>query len=166
MKKIILFISALSALSVFFITGCGKKDTREPVEMSINIYLVAPEGSDLGGKTIGCNDILVPVSKTVLVEKNAVESALAELLAMKSSKELINYIKGPGLFLYQATISNGIAEVYLKGDFAISTACDIPRIREQLFETAKQFAEIKEVKIYINARSLEAYLSLAQQGFN
>jgi spore germination protein GerM len=134
--------------------------------MTINIYMVAPEGSTLTGKPIDCNDILVPISKTILIEKNEVESALTELFAAKDTDELKNYIKGPGLILYQATVSDGIAEVYIKGDFAITSLCHISRIHEQLYETAKQFPDVKEVKIFINAQSLESYLSISKQGFN
>jgi hypothetical protein len=161
----IVFLISLIAI-FFFLFRCGKSNSDEPKEMSINIYMVALEGSTLQGKTIGCNDILVPISKTVLIEKNKVESAVSELFAAKSRDELQNYIKGPGLFLYQATLSNGKAEVYIKGDFNISEACDIPRIREQLYETVKQFSDVKEVKFFINAQSLESYLSIAGQGFN
>jgi hypothetical protein len=166
MREIKFLFIAMFGLSILFAAGCGKKNKNEPVEMSINIYLVAPESSNLNGKSFGCGDILVPVTKTILVEKNEVESVMIELFAMKNNGELTNYIKGPGLFFYQATVSNGKAEIYIKGDFFMSTACDIPRIREQLTETSKQFSDIREVKIFINAQSLEEYLSTAQQGFN
>jgi hypothetical protein len=162
--RIFLMISLIMTSFLFY--RCGKKDTDEPKEITVNIYLVALEGSTLRGKTIGCKDILVPISKNVLIEKNVVESAMNELFAAKSTDELKNFIKGPALFLYQVTLSNGIAEIYFKGDFHISAVCDILRIKEQLYETAKQFPEVKEVKIFINAQSLESYLSLAKQGFN
>ena len=153
-------------LGSYLFNGCGKKNSDEPKEITVNVYLVALDGSKLQGKTIGCNDLLVPISKNVLVEKSHVESAMIELFATKDTDDLMNFIKGPGLFLYQVTLSNGIAEIYLKGDFNISGVCDIPRIQEQLYETAKQFSDVKRVKIFINAQSLESYLSIAKQGFN
>jgi len=165
-KSMSTFLLISLVLTSFLFYKCSKKNTDEHKEMAVNIYLVALEGSTLQGKTIGCNDLLVPISKNVLIEKNKVESAMTGLFAAKNTDELINFIKGPGLFLYQVTISNGIAEIYLKGDFAISNVCDIPRIQEQLYETAKQFSDVKEVKIFINAQSLESYLSLSKQGFN
>ena len=161
-----IFLTVFFISSLFFLNGCEKKNSNEPVEMTINLYMVAPVSSELMGKSIDCNEILVPVSKTILIEKNEVESALTELFAAKNTDELKNYIKGPGLILYQATVSNGIAEVYIKGDFAITNLCDISRIRGQLYETAKQFPDVKEVKIFINAQSLESYLSISKQGFN
>ncbi len=165
-KSMRIFLLISLVLTSFLFYKCSKKDTDEPKEMTVNFYMVALEGSTLQGKTIGCNDILVPISKNVLIEKNEVESAMNELFAAKSTDKLINFIKGPGLFLYQVTLSNGIAEIYLKGDFAISNVCDVPRIQGQLYETAKQFSDVREVKIFINAQSLESYLSLAKQGFN
>lgn len=159
----ILLISLLLSSMLFY--SCSKKNSDEPIEISVNIYMVALEGSKLQGKIFGCNDILVPISKNLIVEKNKIETVMIELFAAKSRDELLNFIKGPGLFLYQATFSNGIAEIYLKGDFNILSVCDIHRIREQLYETAKQFSDVKEVKIFINAQSLESYLSIARKGF-
>lgn len=158
--KVLLIFSSL--FLPLIIIGC-KSD--EPKEISVNIYLVAYEGSNLNGKTIGCNDILVPITRNVSVENNEVESALNELLITKDSEELKNFVKGPSLLVYQVTIANGIADVYLKGDFNISGVCDIPRIKEQLYETAKQFSDIKKVEIYINDKTLESYLSISQVGF-
>lgn len=159
-RKLILIISII--FLPLFIFSCNDNG---PKEISVNIYLVAYEGSNLSGKTIGCNDILVPITKNVLVENNEVEAALNELLITKNSEELKNFVKGPSLIVYQVTIANGIADVYLKGDFDISGVCDIPRIKEQLYETAKQFSDIKKVEIYINDKTLESYLSISKEGF-
>ncbi len=162
MKKIktILIFSSLFLLQIFF--ACKSNEQKE---ISVNVYLIAFEGSNLNGKKIGCNDILVPIPKNVLIENNEVEAALNELLVTPSNDELKNFIKGPSLIVYQVNIANGIADVYLKGDFDISNLCDIPRIKEQLYETAKQFSDIKNVKIYINDKTLESYLLVSEQGF-
>lgn len=161
--RIFLMISLVPASFLFY--NCSKKNTDEPKEIAVNLYMVALEGSTLQGKNIGCNDILVPIPKNVMIEKNKVDAAMTELFAAKNTDGLINFIKGPGLFLYQVTLSNGIAEIYLKGDFHILNVCDIPRIQGQLYETAKQFPDVKEVKIFINAQSLESYLAIAKRGF-
>ncbi|PKL83793.1 MAG: hypothetical protein CVV24_03065 [Ignavibacteriae bacterium HGW-Ignavibacteriae-3] len=165
MKSIKIALLGFSLITLILLEGCGKNNKDELKESSFMIYLVALEGSNLQGKNIGCNDILVPVSKLSLVEKNVVETSMRELFSAKSTEELTNFIKGPGLFFYQATLSNGIAEIYIKGDFAISSKCDIYRIREQLYETARQFSEVNNVKFFMNAQSLESYLSLAEKGF-
>jgi spore germination protein GerM len=157
-RSIILLL--LSGFSLF--TNCSK---NEQADSKVNIYLVAFAGTSLEGKQIGCGDVLVSVTKNVLVEKNVVESAINELLLVTDTDELRNFVKGPGLLLFQATIANETADVYLKGEFNISGVCDIPRIKEQLYETIKQFPEIKKVNIFINDKSLEDYLSLAGKGF-
>lgn len=158
--KIILIFSSLILSQIFF--ACKSNEQKE---ISVNIYLIAFEGSNLNGKKIGCNDILVPIPKNVLIENNEVEAALNELLVTPSTDELKNFIKGPSLIVYQVNIANGIADVYLKGDFDVSNLCDIPRIKEQLYETTKQFSDIKNVEIYINDKTLESYLSVSEQGF-
>ena len=158
-KTLLIFSSLLLPLLFFACKNNG------PKEISVNIYMVAYEGSHLSGKTIGCNDILVPIIKNVLVENNEVESALNQLLITEDTAELKNFVKGSSLLIYQVTIANGIADIYLKGDFNIFSICDIPRIKEQLYETAKQFSDITKVKIYINDKTLESYLSLSEEGF-
>lgn len=162
MKKRELISVILIIFFTIFIISCK---SNGPKEISVNIYLIAFEGTNLNGKKIGCNDILVPITKNVLVENNEVEAALNELLVTPSTDELKNFIKGPSLIVYQVNIANGIADVYLKGDFDISNLCDIPRIKEQLYETSKQFSDIKNVEIYINDKTLESYLSVSEQGF-
>lgn len=158
--------SIVVGLIMLSANSCGKNDKKnEPQEQSVNIYLVALEGSNLSGKTIGCNDILVPISKNVLVEKSALESALNELLSIKKEGELLNFVKGPGLSLINVSIAEGIADIYLKGDFNISGACDIPRIHEQLNETAKQFPYLKKINIFINFQTLKEYLDIAKISF-
>ncbi len=159
------FIISLLSIGILFASGCRKKNKNEPVEISLNVYMVASESANLQGKSIGCGEVLVPVSKTILVEKNEVESAMIELFWMKDTDQLKNYIKGPGLVLAQANVSNGIAEVFINGDFYMTDTCYINRIRMQLKETAQQFKDVKEVKIFMNAQPLERYLQVAEDGF-
>jgi hypothetical protein len=134
-------------------------------EVSANIYLVAINNEKLEGKTFGCGNILVPITKNVISDPNNVEAALNELLRTKDTEELKNYVKGAGLIVFQVTIANGSADVYLKGDLTINDPCDIPCIQEQLTETAKQFPGIERVNFFINNQTLDAYLKIAKQGF-
>ncbi len=164
-SSIVFFIVIAGVVAFLIIKKCGKSETDEPKEITANIYLVTFEGTDLEGKTFGCNDVLVPVSKKLTVENSDIETALNELFKEKDTPELHNFIKGPGLLLIQVLVANNLAEVYIKGDFDISTKCDIERIREQLYETAKQFSEYKAVKFYIGDKTLEEYLSIAEAGF-
>lgn len=162
-----LFFLFLSPL--FLLMNCGKsEETKEEVnEISVKIYLVAYPGSKLNGKTIGCNDKLVSVERKIVAERSPIEAAINQLISEKPAEieDLKNFVKGPQLMLVQVTIAAGAADVYLTGDFDISTICDISRIQEQLFETAKQFTDLKKVNFFINNQTLEDYLSIAKESF-
>lgn len=168
MKKLlsaVISIGIVTAIILLIISKCNKTGSDEPKELTANIYLVAPKGSNQSGKTIGCGDILVAESKNIQYEKSPLESILSELFAQKSTNVLHNYIKGPNLILYQITIANGYADIYMKGDFMITSICDSARIKEQLYETANQFPDVKKINFYINTQTLENYLSVAKKGF-
>jgi hypothetical protein len=168
MKKIlsaIISIGIIIVIILLVINKCSKSDSDEPKEVTANIYLVAPKGSNQTGKTIGCGDILVAESKNIQFEKTPLEAILTELFAQNSTSDLHNYVKCPNLILYQVTLANGNADIYLKGDFIITSVCDSSRIREQLYETVKQFPEIKKINFYMNTQTLETYLSIARKGF-
>ena len=162
MKKISLL--ALIIAAVVALSACSKKSSSSS-EQEIKVYFVALDGSNQQGKIIGCNDKLIAVSRSVKVEKTPIESAVTELLAAKDTEELKNYVKGFQLMLFQVTIAGGACDVYLNGELTINGICDIPRIREQLNETAKQFTDLKKVNFYINTQPLEKYLNIAGQGF-
>lgn len=152
--------------TAFVLIQCSKSESENKIEKKdVKIYLVALEGTELSGKLIGCNDVLVPKEITVKAEKSVLESTLSELIDFKSTDELQNFVRGPALMLIQVTIANGIADVYLKGDFNISGACDIARIKEQIYETLKQFTEYRKINIFINNQTLEKYLDIAGATF-
>jgi hypothetical protein len=161
--NILLTAAIITLCSVFIFNRCNNKNPTE--EINANLYLVAYDGSSAKGKVFGCNDILVPVTKKIIIETSGLEAALNELISQTDNAELHNFVKGPGLFLLKVLIANNRAEVYLKGDFDIISKCDIERIRQQIYETTKQFDEYKEVRFYIGNLTLEKYLSIAEAGF-
>ncbi|MBM4170786.1 MAG: GerMN domain-containing protein [Ignavibacteria bacterium] len=169
MKKFLKIISVFFLLLLLVINyGCRKDEQQQSEDVLTTpstIYLVALEGTKLTGKTIGCNDILITKNINVIAKKTLLQATLDELLQYKEIDELKNFIKGPGLMLVQVTVSAGMADVYFKGDFLISGTCDIPRIKEQLVETAKKFTEYKKVNFYINNQTLDEYLSVANASF-
>lgn len=153
-------------LSTILIIQCSKSESTVKIEKKdVKIYLVALEGTELSGKLFGCNDVLVSREIKVKAEKSVLESTLSELIDFKSTGELQNFVRGPALMLIQVTIANGIADVYLKGDFNISGSCDIDRIKEQIYETLKQFTEYRKINIFINNQILEKYLDIAGATF-
>ncbi len=161
MKNIILLL-VLGFAAIWF--ACSKKSETD-YGKEIKIYLIAINDSKHQGKIIGCNDMLVAVERNVKVDKSPLESAITELLNTKDTDEFKNYVKGIQLMLFQVTMAGGVADVYLNGELTINGTCDIPRIREQLSETAKQFTDLKKVNFFLNAKPLESYLNVAQQGF-
>ena len=128
--------------------------------------MVALEGTSLSGKVFGCNDKLISILKNIPYSDNMLEETLNILIAEKDTDELKNFIKGPQLMLFQVNIAGGVADIYFTGDFLISGACDIPRIKEQITQTVGQFTEIKKSNIYINNQTLDSYLKIAKDGFN
>lgn len=159
-----------SSFLIFFISlllfGCSKDQSdSQIIEQDVKIYLVALEGSELPGKIFGCNDILVTEEIKVAAERSVLEATFYELVNFKSKGELNNFVKGPGLILVQVTVARGIADVYFRGDFEISGACDIARIKEQIYETAKQFPEYTKINFYIKNETLENYLDVAGTTF-
>jgi hypothetical protein len=169
MEKYLNIISAfLLVLFLIFNAGCRKAEQQEmtdTITTPTTIYLVAFEGTKLTGKTFGCNDVLIAKEINVEVKKTLLQATLDELLQYNVIDELQNFVKGPGLILVQVTVAGGIADVYFKGDFLISGTCDIPRIKEQLTETANNFSEYKKVNFYINNQTLDEYLSVAKASF-
>ncbi|NMB80488.1 MAG: hypothetical protein GYA14_01585 [Ignavibacteria bacterium] len=160
-KKFFVF----TIIFLLILNGCKSSSENKVIKQDVKIYLVALEGTELSGKLIGCNDVLVEKEITVKAEKSVLESTLSELIDFKSTDELKNFVKGPALMLINVTIANGVADVYLKGDFNISGACDIARIKEQIYETLKQFTEFKKINILINNLTLEKYLDIAGATF-
>lgn len=165
MRTIIYKFWLSSFFLILILTSCKSNSENQVIEKDVKIYLVALEGTTLSGKLIGCNDVLVPKEITVRAEKSVLESTLNALLDFKSTDELKNFVRGPALMLINVTIANGIADIYLKGDFNISNTCDIIRIKEQIYETLKQFPEYRKINILMNEMTLEKYLEIAEASF-
>ena len=169
MKKfinIIILIAILGFAGNFVWNRCNKKNGAEFKVATFKIYMIAYAGVNVEGKKTSCNDVVTPLTKKVIVEKSAIEAAMNELFAQKDTLQLHNFIRGPELLLFNVLVADDVAEIFMTGDFRIQIKCDIDRIREQLYETAKQFKDLKQVKFYINNQSLDKYLSVAEKGFH
>ena len=124
----------------------------------VKIYLVAVGDNGKTGKKIGCDDSLVAVERAVKKSNAPLKSAIEELLAMprEYNQQLGNYWGGSTLKLKSAAISKGIAVIRLTGEGPlVAGVCDEPRITSQIEETAKQFASVKRVKVFVNNQTLE-----------
>jgi hypothetical protein len=134
------------------------------------LFMVAMEDQGKTGKAIGCDDSIVGVGSINTTVSPAADvqtkltAAYKELLADKlpeyGQSGLQNSLSRSNLKLDSVTINSGKATVKLSGQFSLDGVCDNPRVEAQLQEVALQFAEIKELEIYINDKLLKDALSL------
>jgi spore germination protein GerM len=109
------------------------------------------------GKKIGCDDSLVPVTRTVKSAGEPLKATIEELLAIphEYSKELGNYWWGKNLKVKSVSIADGVATINISGEGPfVAGVCDEPRITEQIEETARQFPAVKKVKVFVNNKTL------------
>ncbi len=164
--NIVILIATIASAGYFVWNRLSKKNGTESKEATLDIYLIGYDNSSTVGKRTLCSDTVTPISKTVTVEKSEIEAAMNELFAQHDTLQLHNFIEGPGLMLINVFVADDIAEIYMTGDFKIQIKCDVDRIRYQLYETVRQFKDLKQVKFYINNQSLDNYLAIAEKGFH
>ena len=106
------------------------------------------------GPSRGC-DKLVLVDTPVATTTAPLTAALQALFANNSAgtTNQYNFIAKTKatLSFNNATVSNGVAKVYLTGNLSnLSGVCDDPRAKIQIEETALQFPTVQSVQIYLN----------------
>jgi len=125
---------------------------------SVKVYLVALGDNGKTGKKIGCDDSLVPVTRTINKTAAPLTAALAQLLATPQhpavNPKLENFWKGRDLTLKSVSIRGNTATIYISGEVFVAGICDIPRIESQIEETARQFPTVKRVKVFVGGRTL------------
>ena len=123
---------------------------------AVKVYLVALDDNGRRGKKIGCNDSLVPVTRTVSASAAPLKAAVEELLSVPREYEggLGNYWFGDNLRVQSATVRAGVATVRISGNVYIAGVCDAPRIDGQIRETARQFRGVRSVRVYVNGQRL------------
>lgn len=126
----------------------------------VKVYLVALDDKGKHGKKIGCDDSLVVVNRTVQPTKAPLKAALDMLLSMpqeytQGGLQLGNYWKGDNLKVKSVSITRGTATIRITGSVFVAGVCDEPRIIEQIEATAKQFATVKRVRVYVNDTPLK-----------
>ena len=130
----------------------------KPVQKRVvQVYLVAVDDNGKTGKKIGCNDSLVAVARTIKPTRSPLKAALEELLVIPHdySKQLGNYWWGENLKVKSVLIRKGVATINISGNGPyVAGVCDEPRITSQIEETARQFPNVKRVKVFVNGRPL------------
>jgi len=125
---------------------------------SIQVYLVAVGDDGKTGKKIGCGDSLLPVTRNITKTAAPLTAAIRELLLTPQhpdgSPNLENFWKGRNLKVRSAAIVNHAATIHLSGEVFVAGVCDEPRITSQIEATARQFPNVKKVKVFIGKQTL------------
>lgn len=126
------------------------------VGREVKVYLVALDDNGKRGRRIGCNDSLVPVTRTVAATGLPLQAAVEELLSVPREYEggLGNYWAGENLRVQSVVISAGVATIRIRGTLPVAGVCDEPRIEEQIKATARQFRGVRNVRVFINGQRL------------
>jgi hypothetical protein len=129
----------------------------------VRIFLVAVDDNGKTGKKIGCGDSLIPVTRDIEPTTTPLKAALEELLSLKTQtygeSGLYNALYQSDLTVEKATVTDGKAQVSLRGTYALGGTCDTPRFTEQLRETVLQFPSVDEVAILLNGKPIDDALS-------
>ncbi len=134
-----------------------------PSTMTVKIFMIAVGDNGRSGKRVGCDDSVVPVSRTIPSTSAPLTAALKELLAIRQqtfgTSGLYNALYQSNLKVAGVTLVNKRATVSLTGTTQLGGICDSPRFAAQLRETALQFPTVDAVDILINNTPLDKFLS-------
>jgi spore germination protein GerM len=122
----------------------------------VKVYLIALDDNGRRGKRVGCNDSLVPVTRTVSAAAVPLKAAVEELLSLPREFEggLGNYWFGENLRVESVQLRSGVATIRLRGRVFVAGVCDEPRIEGQISETARQFPGVRSVRVFVNGQRL------------
>jgi LysM repeat protein len=124
----------------------------------VNIYMVG-----IGGGSVGCGDMVVPVRRDVPKTNEPLTAAINLLLAQKSQyygeSGLYNALYQSNLQVANITRSGTDWTISLVGSMQLGGVCDNPRVKAQLEQTALQFPTVKSVHYLVNGKPLDTVLS-------
>jgi hypothetical protein len=139
---------------VSFEEAATKAHAPAQATRQVKVYLVAIGDNGQKGKKIGCEDSLIPVTRTIKAKSAILKAALNELVSTEHDGELGNYVVGPNLKVKSVSISKGTATIRFSGQISVAGICDVPRITEQIEATAKQFPSVKRVRVFVGKQTL------------
>lgn len=149
-------ISALICSAAALVSNAGPVAARPAQE--VKLYLVAVGDAGKIGRKFGCDDSLVPVVRTIPTTAAPLTAAINELLETphedSANPKLSNFWRGPELKLKSVSVRRGTATIHFSGHVAIAGVCDQPRIEEQIEATARQFPNVKRVKVFVGGEAL------------
>lgn len=133
-----------------------------PQRREVKVYLVALEDDGRSGQKIGCGDSLVAVTRRVRARRPTLKMAIQELLLVPHEYDarLKNFWRGRNLRVRSASVGRGgVATIHIAGAGPqVAGVCDHPRIESQIEETAKQFPEVRRVRVFVNGRTLASVI--------
>jgi hypothetical protein len=143
--------------------GLTPTPSDEDLFTRTTIYLIAIGDDGQIGKVIGCGDSVVPVEVEIDPTIAPLTAALNRLLALETREYgqsgLYNALYRSDLTLESIDIEDGEAMIELSGDLVLGGACDNPRVRAQLQQTALQYATVDQVTVFINGEPLDDILA-------
>jgi spore germination protein GerM len=159
MKRVLLTVLALLMLGAGApaSNAQGRRVAGRPAAgRRVQVYLVALDDNGKRGRRVGCNDSLVPVTRTVGRGADPLRAAVEELLAIPREYEggLGNFWQGENLSVQSVAQRGGVATIRLRGNVQVAGACDAPRIEGQIRETARQFRGVRTVRVFVGGRRL------------
>jgi hypothetical protein len=129
-----------------------------------DIYLTAIGDAGESGEEFGCGDSIVPVGITIAPTVAPLTAALEQMFGFEDEyfgqSGLYNVFYQSDLVVEGIDINNGVAEIALSGELALSGECDAPRVQAQIRQTALQYDTIEEVNVTLNGEPLDEALSL------
>ncbi len=157
MKRAVIMLSLLVVCAVSA-TEAPAQRRRAPAMREVKVYLVALDDDGRTGRKIGCGDSLVAVSRRVSARLTPLRAAIQELLIIPHEYDarLKNFWRGRNLRVRSVTLNRGgVATINIAGAGPqVAGVCDQPRIEEQIEETAKQFPNVRRVRVFVNGRTL------------
>jgi hypothetical protein len=158
MKRLLLTVLALFTLCAGAQDAAAQRRRvgRPAAARTVKVYLVALDDNGKRGKRVGCNDSLVPVTRTIGRGADPLRAAVEELLAIPREYEggLGNYWQGENLSVQSVALRAGVATIRIKGNVQIAGVCDAPRIEGQIRETARQVRGVRSVRVFVGGRRL------------
>lgn len=141
--------------------------TNKPTQAGakeVLIHLIATGDNGASGKKIGCGDSLIAIKVQIQPTLEVLRAALNELFALRGQKDyagsgLYNALYRSNLSIESLEIVNREAIIRLKGSLVLDGACDNPRVKAQLEQSALQFSSVDKASVFINGVPLDQLLS-------
>lgn len=117
----------------------------------LNIPLI----NTASGGDVGCGVSVFFAPHAIPKTKGVLQATYKKLFSLAAESEvpsdmIMNYIASETQLSFEkATLSNGTARVYLRGQF-LSSHCAIPAFRAQMEQAALQFDTVDTVEFYLN----------------